>query len=140
MVALVVVGAVVAAVGWQCLAGRRLLDHRQDQLQAEWLARAGLELAADRLLADPAGYKGESAELVPGAVVRVEVRADPAARDVFRVTSEARVSRGGPDAVVRTARRTFRRTEEGRGVRLEAVLESSTAPARTARKARDAGT
>src|SRR6266496_2220235 len=90
VVALAVVSVVSASVVWNCLAGRRLLDQRQHQLQAEWLARSGLELAAARLLADPAGYKGESVELIPGALVRIEVRTEQAAPNVFRVTSEGR--------------------------------------------------
>jgi hypothetical protein len=123
VVALALVSAVTAAVTWQCLAGRRLLDHRRDQLQAESLARAGVELAAARLLADPGGYRGESVELIPGAEVRVEVRADPGSADVFRVTSTARSPRDGRDTVRRSAARTFRRTTRDRQVRLEVVSE-----------------
>ena len=121
--ALAIVSAVMAAVTWQCLAGRRLLDHRQHELQAGSLARAGVELAAGRLLDDPAGYRGESVEPVPGALVRIEVRADPEAADVFRVTSEARFPRDGREAVRRSAARTFRRTTRDRQVRLEVVSE-----------------
>jgi hypothetical protein len=121
VVALALVAVVAAAVTWQCLAGRRLLDRRGNQLQAEWLARAGVELAADRLLADPAGYKGESVEPVPGARVRIEVRADPGAADVFRVTSEARFPGDDRDTVLRSATRSFRRTSRGGQVRLEVV-------------------
>jgi hypothetical protein len=123
VVALAVVSVVSAAVTWQCLASRRLLDRRQHQLQAESLARAGVELAADRLLTDPAGYRGESVELIPGAQVRIEVRADEGAADVFRVTSEARFPKDGRDSVRRSARRSFRRTSKGGQVRLEVVSE-----------------
>lgn len=121
VVALSVVAVVAAAVTWQCLAGRRLLDRRQNQLQAEWLARSGVELAAGRLLADPAGYRGESVELIPGAEVRIEVRAEPGKADVFRVTSAARVPRDGREAVLRETTRTFRRTSRDGRVRLEVV-------------------
>jgi hypothetical protein len=120
MVAIVIVSAVAAAVVWQCLAGRRVLEHRHNQLQAEWLARAGVELAADRLLTDPAGYRGEVVEPVPGAEVRIEVRAGPGA-DVFRVTSFAVFPRKDREAVRRSAARTFRRTSQGGRVRLEVV-------------------
>jgi hypothetical protein len=121
--ALALVSVVSAAVVWQCLAGRRLLGHRQHELQADWLARAGVELAADRLLADPAGYTGESAEPIPGAEVRVEVRAEPGSANVFRVTSTARFPRDGPDTVLRSATRSFRRTSRGDRVGLEVVAE-----------------
>lgn len=127
VVSLAVVAALAAAVAWQCMAGRRLLDRRQSELQAEWLARAGVELAADRLLADPAGYTGESVELLPGTRVRIEVRTDPAANDVFRVTSEARTAGGGTETVLRSAGRTFRRTERDKAVRLEVVPQSEVA-------------
>jgi hypothetical protein len=123
VVALTVVASLSAAVTWQCLASRHLLDSRQHQLQAEALARAGVELAAGRLLADPAGYKGESAELIPGSLVRVEVRPDPASADVFRVTSEARFPRDGRGVVGRSVTRTFRRTTRDKQVRLEVVPE-----------------
>ena len=43
-----------------------LLTDRQKQLQAVWLARAGVELAAARLLSNPADYKSESLALFPG--------------------------------------------------------------------------
>src|SRR5207248_3402954 len=79
VVALAVVSVVSTSVVWNCLAGRRLLDQRQHQLQAKWLARSGLELAAARLLAEPSGYMGESVELIPGAQVRVVVRTEQAA-------------------------------------------------------------
>jgi hypothetical protein len=123
VVALTIVAAVTAAVTWQCLAVRHLLDRRQNELQAEALARAGVELAADRLLTDPAGYKGETVEPVAGSEVRIEVRAEPGATDVFRVTSAARFPRDGRARAGRSVTRTFRRTTRGDQVRLEAVNE-----------------
>lgn len=128
MVALVVVAAVAAAITWQCLAGRRLLERRQNQLQAEWLARAGVELAADRLLTDPSGYKGETVEIVPEGRVRVEVRAEPGEANVFQVTSEARYPGEGRDAVLRSAHRSFRRVTRGNAVRLEVVPDGQPRP------------
>jgi hypothetical protein len=124
VVALAVVATVTAAVTWQVLAGRRLVERRQHQLQADWLARAGVELAADRLLRDPAGYRGESVELAPGAVVRVEVRPDPADAGVFRVTAEARFPPEGRDAGRRSVTRSFRRATRGDRVVLEVVSDS----------------
>jgi hypothetical protein len=124
VVAVVIVTAVTAAVVWQFLAGRRMVEARQHQLQAEWLARAGVELAADRLLTDPTGYRGESVELVPGGRVRVEVRADPKMADVFRVTSEAHFPQEGRDRVVRSVTRSFRRTVKDSQARLEVIAEN----------------
>ena len=65
VVAMAVVATVTTAVTWQLLAGRRMLEQRQRQLQAEWLARAGVEIAAARLLVDPTGYQGELMEMIP---------------------------------------------------------------------------
>jgi hypothetical protein len=124
VVALAVVAAVTAAVTWQCLAGRRVVDRRQYQLQSEWLARAGVELAADRLLADPAGYRGETVELIPESRVRIEVRAEPGMANVFRVTSEAHFPGDGRESVLRSTTRLFRRTSRDRQVRLEVVADS----------------
>jgi hypothetical protein len=110
-----------AGITWNLAAARRSLDQRQRQLQAEWLARAGLELAADRLLAGPSGYPGETVELLPGSQVRIEVRVEPEAPDVFRVTSEARFPKEGRESVRRSVTRSFRRTSRDNRVRLEVV-------------------
>jgi hypothetical protein len=121
--ALAIVSALLAAITWECVAGRRLVERRQVQLQADALARAGVELAAERLLRDPASYQGESVELLPGGRVRIEVRADPKRTDLFQVTSEARYPGDGSERVVRSAKRTFRRTSRNNEVRLEAIGE-----------------
>ena len=121
--ALAIVSALLAAITWECVAGRRLVERRQVQLQADALARAGVELAAQRLLRDPASYQGESVELLPGGHVRIEVRADPKRTDVFQVTSEARYPGDGSERVVRSAKRTFRRTSRNNEVQLEAFTE-----------------
>src|SRR3954447_4689432 len=113
LVALAFVTVVMASLTWQCLASRQLVERRQNQLQAEWLARSGLELAAARLLADPAGYQGEAVELIPGGQVRIEVRNEASAPDVFRVTSEGRFPGDGLESVLRSVTRSFRRTTRG---------------------------
>jgi hypothetical protein len=124
VVALAIVTVIATALTWECLAGRRLVERRQYQLQVESLARSGLELAAARLLANPAGYQGESVELIPGGRVRIEVRADPKAPDVFRVTSEAHYQCDGHDRGLSSVARSFRRVQRGNEVRLAAVAES----------------
>jgi hypothetical protein len=120
LVVLAVLTAVLGTITCQFLAGRSLVERRQNQLQARWLARAGVELAAARLLADPGGYKGETVEVVPGGKVRIEVRAESGSPDTFVVRSEGRfpaVERG----VTRSEERRFRRTVEKDRVRLEVV-------------------
>src|SRR5947209_6972757 len=89
LVILIVLTALMANITWLHLAGRRVLDQRHRQLQAEWLARAGLELAAARLLANPAGYSGETVTLLPASEVRILVQPEAGSRDRFQVTSTA---------------------------------------------------
>jgi hypothetical protein len=133
--ALALAAVVMAVVLSQCVAGHRLLVGRHKQLQAEALARAGVELAADRLLSAPAGYTGETVEPIPGAPVRIEVRADSTTENVYRVTCEARYAGDGGDAVLRTARRSFRRTIRDNQVRLEVIPEvRSASPASEAHR------
>jgi hypothetical protein len=74
LVVLVVLMAVMGTTTWQHLTARRLLDRRHQQLQAAWLARAGVELAAARLLSNPADFTGESVALLPGTQVRITVQ------------------------------------------------------------------
>jgi hypothetical protein len=121
LVVLSVLTTVLAATTWQVMAGRRLLDRRQDQLQAAWLARAGVELAAARLLTNPAGYKGESLELIPGSQIRIEVRSEPGSPDIFLVTSEARKPKDGSRPVVRSVTHRLRRSTEKDRARIEVL-------------------
>jgi hypothetical protein len=120
VVVLAVLTAVLGTITAQLLAGRRSVEGRRNQLQAQWLARAGVELAAARLLADPAGYKGETVEVIPGGTVRIEVRPEPESSGTFLVRSEARFP-AGDRGVARSEGRRFRRTVEKDRVRLEAL-------------------
>jgi hypothetical protein len=121
VVALAVVSVVMATVTSELMTARRLLDHRQQQLQADWLARAGVELAAARLLSEPAGYEGETVELIPDAEVRVVIRAEAGEPGTFHVHSEARYPRRGPNGVTRSCTRVLRRTQQGNEVRIQVV-------------------
>jgi hypothetical protein len=127
---LIVLAALTALFGtitWQHLAGRRVLEQRHKQLQAEWLAQAGVELAAARLLNDPTGYRGETVTLLPGGEVRITVQF---VDEVFCVTSEARYRTDEPPIVMRSITRRFRRRSDPKGV----YLELDTAPGPTPRK------
>jgi hypothetical protein len=115
------VGLLTAAIVWQLLAGRKWVDRRQHQAQSAWLANAGAELAAARLLADPAGYQGETVEIIPGSKVRIEVRTDATVPNAYIVTSEARYPADGPELVVRSVTRRFRRIVEKDRVRLKTL-------------------
>jgi hypothetical protein len=119
LIVLAVLSALLTAITWQHLSGRRTLDQRQKQLQAVWLARAGVELAAARLLSNPAEYKAESLSLFPGSEVRLTVRTEPNMPNTFVVTSEAHYRTDEPQPVTRVLTRQFRRVVDKERVRLE---------------------
>ncbi len=116
LVAVAALSVILSVVTVQLLAQRQALDQRHNQLQAEWLARAGVELAAARLLDKPAAFTEENRELVPSASVRIVV--EKAGPDLYSVQAEAKVG-SRERVVVRTAHGRFRRTTSGGSVRLE---------------------
>jgi hypothetical protein len=118
LVTLAVLSTLLAAIAWQIVANRRHLERRHYRYQSHWLARAGVELAAARLLADPA-YRGESATPIPQSKVKIEVRRDATSADLFHITSEARYPDESREPVVRSVSRDFRRVQDGDKVRLE---------------------
>ena len=119
------VSALLAVIAWQSLAGRRWLDQRQKRIQADWLARAGIELASARLLENSADYKGELIEPMPGAKILIEIKSAPGPAKILTVTSEARFPTDDQQPVMRTLTRRFRRVVEKDTVRLEPVLPPS---------------
>ena len=124
LVVLTVVSLMLGTIAWQAAAHRRLLARQEDGRQATWLARAGVEIAAGKLLADPKGYDGETAAVLPNGPVKIAVRRE---KDVYHVTAEAKYGTTGPPAV-RTAEARFRRVEEKGAVRLEFVSGSAAEP------------
>jgi hypothetical protein len=121
LVVLALLTALLASTTAQVLRTRRVLDHRKNEMQAAWLARSGLELAAGRLLADPVGYKGETVEIVPGSQVRVEVRAEGDKGDTFLVISEAQFPTKGTPTTKLSLTRRFRRFVDKDQAHLEVV-------------------
>ncbi len=105
-----IIGSLCAVVTMQGLAQRRLVEHRQEQLQAEWLANSGLELAAERLRADPAGYQGETVAPIPRSRVQITVEALKDRPDTYRVSSEARYPTDRKQSVLLTRTRTYQRS------------------------------
>lgn len=124
-----VISMLLAATAWQATASRRLLERRQHQLQATWLARSGFEVAAGRLLADPARYGGKvsvmSVALLDQSTVSVTIRRvgqdSKPATQTFTITSEARYPTGGRDVVVRSITRQVRLIRERDRTRVEIV-------------------
>jgi Tfp pilus assembly protein PilX len=119
-VALVIVLAILAMISLfmatitaQILSNRRTVEHRGQQLQAAWLARAGIERACSRLLSDPAKYTGESIELMPNSQLRIEIQPDPKSKDTFLITSEAFYPADNPHGIKRLLARRLHRVSEG---------------------------
>ena len=112
LVVLSVLTVIMATITWQVLASRRWLDRRQNQIQSVWLARAGLELAATQLLNKPAGYTGESLQLIPESELRIKVQKESDSPNTYSVTSEARFPTGSQAVVVRSLTRRLRLVRE----------------------------
>jgi hypothetical protein len=119
LVVLAVIAALSAAAVSRNMAGRRQVDAYRNRVQAEWLTRAGFELAAARLLTDPKDYTGETATPVPGGEVKIVVQPDPRAKGVYRVECTARVPADNPAPVVRSASRKITLTDDPRAIRVE---------------------
>ena len=121
VITLVIVALMMTAIAWQIIANRRMLDHREYELQAAWLARAGGERAAARLLVSPDGFVEEATELLPASSVRIEVKPEPDAPGVYRITCEARYPTDVVDRVSRSFEKRINRQVSGGIVRLECI-------------------
>jgi hypothetical protein len=102
VVILAMVTAMMGIIAWQTNAARRLLNSRQQQLQAIWLARSGIEYGYAHLAAEPEHYKEESIELIPLGQVLISVERDPKSRNHFRITCQARYPSNEPRPQTRT--------------------------------------
>jgi type II secretory pathway pseudopilin PulG len=123
VVVLVILALMMSAIAWQMVAGRRELQHRQYELQAALLARAGIEHAAARLLERAQGYTGETLQPIARCIVTIEVF-DEAGSDAVRVRSVARYPTDIVSVVVHTQTRLFRRVADGATVRLECLASN----------------
>jgi hypothetical protein len=130
LVVLSVLTVMMATITWQVLANRRWLDRRQNQIQSVWLARAGLEWAATRLLNNPVGYAGESLQLIPESDIRIKVLKESNSPNTFSVTSEARYPNGSNAVVVRSLTRRLRLVMENDRLRLEVVATETSGGAK----------
>jgi hypothetical protein len=124
IIVLTILAVVMALTVRQSVTAVRLVDRRQHQLQATWLARSGIELAAGKLLAAPDGYSGETLELVPGGRVRITVQTKEDMPGVFWVTSDARYPVEEVAVVMRSTSQVVRRVMEKDRVRLAAVTSN----------------
>ncbi len=121
VVTLAILSLLMSAIAWQLLANRRMLLHREYQLQAEHLARTGIEHAAAALLVNAEGNFEKTLELLPASSVRVEARSEAESPSIYRVTSEARYPTDAADYVTRSMTRLIsRQVNEGK-VKLQMV-------------------
>ena len=112
LVAMAIIVLVLSMLTAHVVTQRNLVRHRHRQVQAEWLARAGLETAAARLLSQPEAFSDDKLEIAPDSKLRVAVEKTG---DSFVITASAEVGLEGGRPVVREVIARFRRTEvEGR--------------------------
>ncbi len=95
LVILAALSALMALAVQNVASTRRVLRSRADQLQSHWLARAGLEIALEKMQNDP-NYIGEVVELLPDS--RVEIKVDKDAGGATRFTCEAKYTGLGTTA------------------------------------------
>ena len=105
-ICLAATAALMTAVVHNGMEQRRYLARRDNQLQAYWLAQAGIEHAAARLLlADPQAFV-ETLEIVPQSEVRIVVKKQK--DDTFQVTSVSSFPKGDTLPATATASRSFK--------------------------------
>lgn len=120
LVAMAVLSVILTIVTVQVVKQRQMITQRHRQLQADWLVRAGIESAAARLLESPAGFRDDQQAIAPNSKVRIVV--EKSAADLFLVTVDAEVGVEEGPLVARSGTRTFRRSESGGAVRLQAAV------------------
>ena len=119
IVAMAVLSVVLTVLVAQVVAQRQMVRQRHRQLEAEWLARAGVELAAARLLQSSNAFDDAKQVLLPDSKVRILV--EKAEGESFNVTVEAEVGLADGRSVRRDVTSRFRRTEKDGAVKLERV-------------------
>lgn len=113
-----VLTVILSVVTLQVVNQRKLMVQRQHRLQAEWLARAGIEVAAARLLDNPSAFTDDKQQLAPDTELRIAV--EKHAQDQYTIAVEAAVGRADEHQTrVRTATARFRRIVRDAVVQLQ---------------------
>ena len=124
LVYLAVLAVLITAVVRNGLAQKRFLERRENQVQANWLAEAGIEQAVARLLADPKVNKGETFQVQPGSAVWEKLQILPRSEvgvtvyhrqespHIFEITSEATYPTGDIGPASSRIVRLYRLTQE----------------------------
>jgi len=121
VVTLAIIALMMSAIAWQIVASNRVLQHRTSELQAGWLARAGIEHAAAKLLKQSNGYRGETLELLTRSQVTIVIEDVAEIPGAVRVTVEARYPTDSVAVVSRKQTRIFKRSVRDETVVLECV-------------------
>lgn len=108
LVVLAALSVILGVITMQVFAQRKMLRQREQQLQADALARSGIEIAAARLLEKPETFRDENKDLLPNATVKITVEK---ADDVFVVRAEAAIELRDERPVRRSAQARYRREE-----------------------------
>ena len=119
LVLMAVLTVILSVVTMQIVSQRQLIAQRQRQYQAQWLARAGVELTVARLLKTPMGFKEVNTGLLPDAKVHITVeKTEP---DLYLVTAESALGSMEDKPIVGTAQERFRRVEKQNSIVLKAI-------------------
>jgi hypothetical protein len=121
LVLMAVLAVVFTAVTWQVVSQRRLLRERERQLQAVWLARAGLEIAAGRLLDSPVPFPEEN-YVLPDA--RVHIVVEKKGDDLYAVSAAVELgTQEDPLPVARDLNSYIRRSDKSGIITLHVTSE-----------------
>jgi hypothetical protein len=115
---LALLSALVGATTVRSIAGRRLLEQRHAQLQADWLARSGLEIAIAHLLKNPKEYEGEMVEPIPASRLQIKISRSDEQPDIYVVTCEATYPNNGRVPVTRRLVRSYERKADKEQTRM----------------------
>lgn len=118
LVVLAALSVILGVITMQVFAQRKMLRQREQQLQADALARSGIEIAAARLLEKPVTFREEYKDLLPNETVKLTVEKED---DVFVVRAEATIELREERPVSRSAQARYRREELRGTVRLYAL-------------------
>jgi len=122
LVTLAVLATLMAVTMRQMTARSKLLAAQQARLQADWLARSGIEYAIARLLADPKPLQVERNDWVPDFHLSVSVAPVADEPGTFRVVALSTAT-VGTFTVRRWQRRTVRIEQSDSGKRTVHIVE-----------------
>jgi hypothetical protein len=121
LVLMAVLAVVLTAVTWQVVSQRRLLRTRERELQAVWVARAGLEIAAGRLLDSPVPFPEEN-YIMPDAKVHIVV--EKKGDELYAVSATVELgTQDDPLPVARNLNTHLRRIDKNGAVTVQTTTE-----------------